>query len=241
MSGGNEIETFRRFFANMETGDLMKCFLESMEGKPTPIKLKILNATLKNFDNLYREKSKKVKEDVRYRMLGAMDYLLSREEERKAEREVEIHHEMKLRGLRRGAEKRLKAIKIAEMNKLVEEKAEEEAQEAATQAVAQAAQEAAQAVAQAATQEAAQAVAQAAAPSTGPEQEEGTTGCYGIQCPFMGGNKSRKTRRIRKTKKYKKRKTRKTTKKRKTRKTTKKHKTKGGKKNKRKKKQTRKR
>ena len=228
MSGGNEIETFRRFFANMETGDLMKCFLESMEGKPTPIKLKILNATLKNFDNLYREKSKKVKEDVRYRMLGAMDYLLSREEERKAEREVEIHHEMKLRGLRRGAEKRLKAIKIAEMNKLVEEKAEEEeAQEAATQAVAQAV-----------AQEAAQAVAQAAAPSTGPEQEEGTTGCYGIQCPFMGGNKSRKTRRIRKTKKYKKRKTRKNTKKRKT---NQKRKTRGGKKNKRKKKQTRKR
>jgi len=67
------------------------------------------------------------------------------------------------------------------------------------------------------------------------EQEEETTSCHGIQCPFMGGNQSRKTRRIRKTKKYKKRKTRKPTKKRKTRKTTKKHNTKGGKKNKRKK------
>ena len=220
MSEDNEIKKFRRFFDNMEAGDLMKDFLESMEGKPTPIKLKILITTLKNFDNLYQGQSNKVKEDIYHRMKGATDYLLSREEERKAKREGEVQHKAALRGLRRSDEKRLKAIKIAEMNKLVEEKAVEEAQVAAQAEAAQAE------------------AAQAAVPSADHEQEEEKTGCGIPGCFMMGGNKSRKTRRIRKTKKYKKRKTRKNTKKRKT---NQKRKTRGGKKNKRKKKRTRKR
>ena len=236
MSEDNEIKKFRRFFDNMEAGDLMKDFLGSMKGKPTPIKLKILITTLKNFDNLYQGQSNKVKKDIYHRMKGATDYLLSREEERKAKREGEVQHKAALRGLRHSDEKRLKAIKIAEMNKLVEE-AQVAAQAEAAQAEAAQA-EAAQAQAQAEAAQAQAEAAQAAVPSADHEQEEEKTGCGIPGCFMMGGNKSRKTRRIRKTKKYKKRKTRKNTKKRKT---NQKRKTRGGKKNKRKKKQTRKR
>ena len=222
MSEDNEIKKFRRFFDNMEAGDLMKDFLGSMKGKPTPIKLKILITTLKNFDNLYQGQSKKVKEDIYHRMKGATDYLLSREEDRKEARANEAHHKVKLRKLR------LEQIKEQEYNR--EMKRREELNKSDSPDVATVL------VPSSLSEEKLANVRKAH--HSDHEQEEEKTGCGISGCLMMGGNKSRKTRRIRKTKKYKKRKTRKNTKKRKT---NQKRKTRGGKKNKRKKKQTRKR
>merc|ERR1712166_645748 len=235
MSGDNEIETFRRFFANMETRDLMKGFLKSMEGKPTPKKLEILIATLKNFDYLYKDKSEKVKENVRYRMMGAMDYLLSREEDRKEARANKTHHKVELRKLR------LEQRKEDEYNREMERR--ERLNKSDSRVVTVRAPSASmQNTSQASKQSDSPDVVTVLQPSSlseealsnvrkaqhsDHEQEEEKTGCYSIQCPFMGGNKSRKTRRIRKTKKYKKRKTRKNTKKHKT---NQKRKTRGGKK-----------
>ena len=276
MSGDNEIETFRRFFANMETRDLMKGFLKSMEGKPTPKKLEILIATLKNFDYLYKDKSEKVKENVRYRMMGAMDYLLSREEDRKEARANKTHHKVELRKLR------LEQRKEDEYNREMERRErlnKSDSRVVTVRAPSASMQNTSRASKQsdspgvtvraplASKRNTSQASKQSDSPDvvtvlqpsslseealsnvrkaqhSDHEQEEEKTGCYSIQCPFMGGNKSRKTRRIRKTKKYKKRKTRKNTKNTKNtkkRKTNQKRKTRGGKKNKRKKKQTRKR
>jgi len=294
MSGDKELETFRRFFANMETGDLMKGFLKSMEGKPTPKKLEILIATLKNFDYLYRGKSEKVRKKVRSRMMGAMGYLLSREEGRKKAREKVTAHKVGLRKLRLGQikedEDNLEMERREELNKSDSRVVTVRAPSASTQNTSQASKRNASPgvtvraplaskrnaspeskrnassgvtvraplasklnASQASKQSDSPDVVTVLQPSSlseealenvrkaqrsDHEQEEEKTSCYSVQCPFMGGNKSRKTRRIRKTKKYKKRKTRKNTKKHKT---NQKRKTRGGKKNKRKKKQTRKR
>merc|ERR1711865_166167 len=248
MSGDKELENFRRFFANMETGDLMKGFLKSMEGKPTPKKLEILIATLKNFDNLYREKSEKVREKVYSRMMGAMDYLLSREEGREKAREKVTAHKVGLRKLR------LEQIKEDEYNREMKRREKlnkSDSRVVTVRAPSASKQNASQASKQsdspgvivraplASKRNTSQASKQSDSPDvvtvlqpsslseealenmrkaqrSDHEQEEEKTGCYSVQCPFMGGNKSRKTRRIRKTKKYKKRKTRKNTKKRKT-------------------------
>ena len=240
MSGDNEIEKFRIFFANMETGDLMKGFLKSMEGKSTPKKLEILIETLKNFDNLYRGKSKKVKEDVYYRMMGAMNYLLSRQEERKEARANETHRKVKLRNIMEEEYNREMKLRDGQKSNspdvatvLVPSSLSEEelvsmrntSPDVATVLVPSSLSEEELANVR-------------KAHHSDHEQEEEKTGCGISGCSMMGGNKSRKTRRKRKTKKYKKRKTRKNTKKRKT---NQKRKTRGGKKNKRKKKRTRKR
>merc|ERR1711865_74312 len=195
MSGDKELENFRRFFANMETGDLMKGFLKSMEGKPTPKKLEILIATLKNFDNLYREKSEKVREKVYSRMMGAMDYLLSREEGREKAREKVTAHKVGLRKLR------LEQIKEDEYNR--EMKRREKLNKSDSRVVTVRAPLASKRnTSQASKQSDSPDVVTVLQPSSlseealenmrkaqrsDHEQEEEKTGCYSVQCPFMGG------------------------------------------------------